>query len=85
MRILVSNQNCVASNFALDVGEDVDMCIHRLVRTLVPLCLTFALTSYSYKQRIGIHSAPGRHVFALGPHVFLKLTSSFVQYRYSLH
>jgi hypothetical protein len=33
------------------------------------------LTPCSYKQRIGIHSARGQQIFALGPHVFQRLTS----------
>jgi hypothetical protein len=46
----------------LDVGEDVDMCIHRLVKLFKALRTDFVLTITlgSYKQRIGIHSAPGR-------------------------
>jgi hypothetical protein len=46
----------------LDVGEDVDMCIHRLVKLFEAPPTDFALTLRSYKQQIGIHSAPGRQI-----------------------
>ena len=74
MRTTNSNYNYLASNFELDVGEDVEMCIHRLVRTLVPLLDLYAhhvqLQAANWNP---FRARSANSAFSL--HVFRKLTS----------
>ena len=47
---------------ASDVGEDVDMCIHRLVGYLISIIYVVSLTLLSYRPQTGMNVEQGRFV-----------------------